>query len=47
MLTSRSRSLSVPHSQRPQDGNFNGGAIAYYDHVEEIGDTLTDHFEFF
>jgi cyclohexanone monooxygenase len=32
--------------QRPQDGNFNGGVIKYYDSVNAVGDALEDHFEF-
>lgn len=33
--------------QRPQDGNFNGGAIKYYDAVEDVGANIADHVEFF
>ena len=32
--------------QRRQDGNFNGGVLAYYEHVNAVGDNLEDNFDF-
>ena len=32
--------------QRHQDGNFNGGVLAYYEHMNSVGDSLLDHFDF-
>ena len=32
--------------QRRQDGNFNGGVLAYYEHVNAVGDNLDDNFDF-
>lgn len=32
--------------RRRQDRNFNGGVLSYYEHVNAIGDSLGQHFEF-
>ena len=32
--------------QRRQDGNFNGGVLAYYEHVNAVGDNLDGNFDF-
>ena len=43
----KSITISVEgQEQRRQDGNFNGGVLAYYEHVNAVGDNLEDNFDF-
>ena len=50
-LLSQSGAVSLDYNfegqeQRRQDGNFNGGVLAYYEHVNAVGDNLEDNFDF-